>query len=88
MPKVAPNKKLAKPKEAYTENNYEEEKSLKNALVYELTEFFLNTSAHGFKNAYKTTSYVIRVIWIILIIASFSYISYCKFIELSKTQIL
>ncbi len=56
----------------------QEEESLKFAVNYVLSEFCLDTSAHGFKNMHKTTNKFIRFVWIVLIIASFCYISYCK----------
>lgn len=63
-PKTAPSPdNINKPKE--------NDASLDDKIKLILSEFCLDTSAHGFLNSYKTDSWIIRVIWIILIIGSF-----------------
>ena len=49
----------------------ENDASLDDKIKLILSEFCLDTSAHGFLNSYKTDSWIIRIIWISLIIGSF-----------------
>ena len=45
-------------------------------------EWCEDTTSHGFKNMVKTDSWVIRIIWVILIIASMGYCIYSNSIWL------
>ena len=63
-------------------NHKKEKQKQLNSLMKEcVKEWCEDTTSHGFKNMVKTDSWLIRITWIILIIASMSYCVYSIFLK-------
>lgn len=41
-------------------------------------EFCEDTSTHGLNNIVKTDSWIIRIVWILLVLTGTGYCTYCK----------
>ena len=65
-----------------TKTKTEKEKQLNKLMKECVKEWCEDTTSHGFKNMVKTDSWLIRITWIILIIASMSYCVYSIFLKI------
>ena len=55
-----------------------QEEALKQLIKESVKEWCENTTSHGFSNMVKTDSWVIRSVWIVLVVVSMTYCFYCK----------
>ena len=63
------------------DSDFDKKKTLNDKLKKCSVDFCEDTSTHGLGNIVKTDSWVIRIIWIVLVLAGTVYCTYCNLIQ-------